>query len=61
MKRKTKANKGSRMKKYMRTCRMVVGKRETCCIHPRRGHWCWSKGIKRNISRKMKRQCCRKS
>ena len=46
--------------KYMNKCRMVVGKRETCCIHPKRGHWCWSKGSKRSMTRKMKRECCRK-
>jgi hypothetical protein len=40
-------------------CRLVVGKRETCCIKPRKGHWCWSKGTKRRISRKMKRNCCK--
>jgi Ankyrin repeats (3 copies) len=40
-------------------CRLVVGKQETCCIKPRKGHWCWSKGIKRQISRKMKHTCCR--
>jgi hypothetical protein len=40
-------------------CRLVVGKRETCCIRPKKGHWCWSKGTKRRISRKMKRNCCR--
>jgi len=40
-------------------CRLVVGKRETCCIKPKKGHWCWSKGTKRRISRKMKRNCCR--
>jgi hypothetical protein len=42
-----------------RKCRLVVGKRETCCINPKKGHWCWSKGTKRQISRKMKRNCCR--
>lgn len=46
-------------KKYRNTCRMVVGKRETCCIRPNRGFWCWSKGIKKAISKKMKRECCR--
>ena len=33
-------------------CRLVVGKRETCCIRPR-------KGTERRISRKMKRNCCK--
>jgi ankyrin repeat protein len=46
-------------RKRKRKCRLVVGKRETCCIKPKKGHWCWSKGTERQISRKMKRNCCR--
>ena len=42
-----------------KTCRLVHGKKETCCINPKRGHWCWSKKTKRNISRKMKKDCCK--
>ena len=42
-----------------KTCRLVHGKKETCCINPKRGHWSWSKKTKRNISRKMKKDCCK--
>ena len=40
-------------------CRIVKGKNETCCINPLKGHWCWSKYIKKNISKKMKLECCK--
>jgi len=50
---------GGKRSRTQRKCRLVVGKRETCCIKPKKGHWCWSKGTKRRISRKMKRNCCR--
>jgi len=41
-------------------CRLVRGKKETCCINPKRGYWCWSKNTSGKKSRKMKKQCCSK-
>lgn len=41
-------------------CRFVKGKRETCCINPKRGYWCWSKRFPKNTTRKMTKECCRK-
>ena len=40
-------------------CRLVKGKKETCCIRPKIGYWCWSKNTNKNITRKMKKQCCK--
>ena len=40
--------------------KLVRGKKETCCINPKRGYWCWSKKTKKRIWRKMKRTCCKK-
>lgn len=39
-------------------CRIVKGKKETCCINPMKGHWCWSNRTKKNVTIKMKKQCC---
>jgi len=47
-------------------CRLVKGKKETCCINPKKGHWCWSneRSVSKNASKKlaktMKKQCCKK-
>ena len=41
-------------RKHRSKCRLVKGKKETCCINPKRGYWCWSKGTK-----SMKRKCCK--
>ena len=43
---------------YKNKCRLVKGKRETCCIRPNKGYWCWSKGTRRAVSQKMKKKCC---
>ncbi len=40
-------------------CRLVKGKKETCCINPLKGHWCWSKGVNKSVSRKMRKNCCK--
>ncbi len=48
------------MYKTAKRCRLVIGRKETCCINPKRGYWCWSKKTKKRIWRKMKRTCCRK-
>ena len=48
------------MRKTAKICRLVRGKKETCCINPKRGYWCWSKKTKKRVWRKMKRTCCRK-
>lgn len=42
-----------------RRCRLVRGKKETCCINPKKGYWCWSKKTKNRISYKMKQECCK--
>ena len=42
-------------------CRLVKGKKETCCINPKRGFWCWSKRTKKNISKCMQKECCKKT
>ena len=42
-----------------KNCRLVKGKKETCCINPSRGYWCWSKGKKSKKIRSMKRKCCK--
>ncbi len=41
-------------------CRLVKGKKETCCINPTKGHWCWSKSSSRKLVKTMKKQCCKK-
>ncbi len=47
-------------------CRLVKGKKETCCINPIKGHWCWSNersgnnGSSRKLAKTMKKQCCKK-
>lgn len=41
-------------------CRLVKGKNETCCINPKKGHWCWSKSASRKMVKTMKKQCCKK-
>ena len=43
-----------------KTCRLVNGKKEKCCINPKKGFWRWSKGTSKKISRRMKRTCCKK-
>uniref|UniRef100_A0A6C0BBA8 Uncharacterized protein n=1 Tax=viral metagenome TaxID=1070528 RepID=A0A6C0BBA8_9ZZZZ len=62
MKQKTLKNHRS-CTKYnpLKGCRLVKGKKETCCINPRRGFWCWSKRTKRRISKCMKRECCKRN
>ena len=37
-----------------KTCRLVKGKKETCCINPKKGYWCWSKGTSTKITQRMK-------
>jgi hypothetical protein len=64
---KSKSRKGGSRKRMSRRnkttrlpgCRIVKGNKETCCINPKRGFWCWSKGITRKISTGMKRNCCK--
>ena len=56
--KKNKTNSCSIIKQKMK-CRMVKSKKETCCINPMKGHWCWSNGTKRNVTMKMKKQCCK--
>ena len=48
------------MRKTLKRCRLVKGSKETCCINPKRGYWCWSKKTKKRIWHKMKRSCCKK-
>ena len=49
------------MRKTAKRCRLVRGKKETCCINPKRGYWCWTTKTKRRKCVKMMiRACCRK-
>ena len=63
--KKTNKNMCKFIRKKMQ-CRLIKGIKETCCINPTKGHWCWSNklignnGSSRKLVKTMKKQCCKK-
>ncbi len=63
--KKTNKNMCKFIRKKMK-CRLIKGIKETCCINPTKGHWCWSNklignnGSSRKLVKTMKKQCCKK-
>jgi len=53
--------KSTSVKNNSKKCRIVKGNKETCCINPNKGYWCWSKGTPSKMVKSMKKKCCSKT
>ena len=53
--------KSTSVKNDNKKCRIVKGNKETCCINPDKGYWCWGKGTSSKLVKSMKKKCCEKT